>query len=331
MEKFIVNLNEAGLSDTAEVGMKFALLGEVVNSVRDKNMPVADGYIITMTGYRYYLQYNNLLGPLKVLMDNLTDDNLEATGLKARQLLMAAKFPPKLESAFVEAYGNVFNGQLPTVAVRSSVEGDDIANEFAGYESHLNIKGSIALAYAIRCCFASVYSDRAIMHRNQQGLPHDIAIAVGIQQMVRSDIAGSGTIETNGLATRLAKTVNIQSIWGLGTNNNKIYIPDEHIINCENNGACSIIRKVLGDKSSMRVYNEPAAGINTTLSKITPSELRVKFVLDDTEALLLAQWALTIRSCFTNLTFLKWAKDGLSNKLYIIGVGVQPANINITC
>lgn len=329
MEEFIVNFNETGLSDAARVGMKIALLGEMLN--HDDNIPIPAGFALTMDSYRYYLQFNKLQEPLRLLMENLTEDNLEATGLKARQMLMTAKFPPKLESAIIDAYRNAFDNPMQEVAVRTSVAGLCGDDEFGGYDSHLNIKGNIALAYAIRCCFASVYSDRAIAQRNLNGLPHDVAVAIGIQQMVRSDLAGSGIAQIDTENHGTDDTVTIQSVWGLGADKGETIIPDEHTISCGKDGTCTVVKKLLGDKSSIRVYNEPAAGINTTTAKITPPELRVKFVLDDAEAIQAAQWAVAIRKHFKNLSAVKWAKDGLSNKLYIVGIGLQITNIHTAC
>lgn len=326
MEQFIINFNDIKLSDTAEVGTKFALLGDLANNLgHSVNVPV--GFTITVAGFKYFMEYNKLREPLMRLMDNLTNDNLEETGMKARQMLMFAKLPPKLENDIIQAYKSTFNNPVQDVAVRSSAS-EYYSSGFNGYDTYLNIKGNIALTYAIKCCFASVYSDEALKYRHDHGMKHDIAIAVGIQQMIRSDIAGSGTILTNESQTGAEALFTIRSVWGLGYDKMETITPDEHKVARENDGRIIILKRSLGDKSRIRLYNEPAAGINTTVVKITPPELRVKFILTDEEIFDLARWAYMITSQNNRIDTIKWAKDGNSNKIFILGLESRSAKFS---
>lgn len=327
MRSLIKEFNDIGLVDVETVGVKNALLGELYNRMGHKNHCVPYGFAVTMQAYDYFIASNALessLGHIMEGLDRKTFSNLESIGAAARKLIMGAKFPPKLESTIIEFYTKVFADPDQEVAVRSSLNSGNTGEAYAKYETFLNIKGNFALLYAIKYCFASLYSDSAIRFREGRGGDnHSISISVGVQQMVRSDLAcsGIGVVET---VSEEDVVIKISGVWGLGTNAPQANNPDEYIVRLSQEEAV-LMRKKMGDKSGMLVHSQPAAGINTTTMKITPPELREKFTLEDHEVIELAKLARIIQGYFQNPMLIEWAKDGIDKSLYITGVKVATA------
>jgi pyruvate,water dikinase len=327
MENFIKQFNETAITDIALVGGKNASLGEMYNNLVPKGLNIPQGFAVTVAAYKYFITYNNLQLRLKEFMAGLereTFSNLNETGQKARKLIMDAKFPSELDRAITDAYDNTFAHVDQEVAVRSSATAEDLTDaSFAGqHDSFLNIKGPVALIYAVKCCFASLYTDRAIKYREDKGFDHNkVFLSVGIQQMVRSDVGCSGIGFTLEPESGFKDVVHLAGTWGLGENIVQgLVTPDEFIVFkpslIQNKKA--ILQKNLGSKGKMLVYNTAATGINSTVNKITPRELSEKFVLSDNEIEQLARWALIIEEHYNKPMDFEWAKDGLDNKIYII-------------
>ncbi|MBE8726052.1 PEP/pyruvate-binding domain-containing protein [Flavobacterium hungaricum] len=332
MEKYILKFNQIGINDISKVGGKNASLGEMYNNLIPQGIRIPNGFAITTTAYKDFIKYNNLnarLDELMKLLDKKDFMNLNEIGSKARKLLLDAKFPLDLQTAISSAYTDLSKDNEMTVAVRSSATAEDLANaSFAGqHDSFLNIKGTMPLIYAVKCCFASLYTDRAIKYRLDKGFDHDkVFLSVGIQQMVRSDLACSGIGFTVSSEPRLSRVLYIAGTWGLGRTIVKTMVdPDEFLI-CKSsieNNCKTIIEKSLGAKNKMLVYHDNPAGINSTALKITPGKCCLKFVLEDHEIEKLFSWAIIMENYYQKPISFEWAKDGIDQTLYIVQTSTE--------
>lgn len=314
MEQFIVNFTEIGIEDANSAGVKNASVGELYKSSGQREADALLGFAITTAAFRYFISYNNLDTKLKEhIAQPYSNDYavLSTAALQARKLIINSKFPKDLEEAILSAYKNTFSVKDQDVAVRSSP-----VNATQTAESFLNISGTIPLLYAVKCCYASLYSENAMQHGIDCSTPPEIA--VGIQQMVRADMACSGIAFTDD------DTVTVKGSWGLGQNFEANHITPDAFIISKNALATGTpaISKSLGSKSRMLIYNELAAGTNTTTGKSTPGELREQFVLTDKELKNLSRRVLETEQRHNTNILVEWAKDGISGKIYI--VQVQP-------
>jgi pyruvate,water dikinase len=327
MEKYILKFNQIRITDSSKVGGKNASLGEMYNNLIPQGIRIPNGFAITTTAYKDFINYNILTAPLDELMkllDKKGFTNLNEIGSKARKLLLDAKFPLDLQTAISSAYTDLSQDNEMTVAVRSSATAEDLANaSFAGqHDSFLNIKGTMPLIYAVKCCFASLYTDRAIKYRLDKGFDHDkVFLSVGIQQMVRSDLACSGIGFTLEPESGFRDLIHIAGTWGLGeTIVQGTVTPDEFLVfkTSLKNNKKAILQKNLGTKTKMLIYSENSAGIDSTVIKVTPRKWCSKFVLQDSEIEKLARWALIIENHYNKPMDFEWAKDGMNGELYII-------------
>lgn len=197
MMNYVKIFNEIGAKDIAEVGAKNASLCEMYMQLSPKGIAVPKGFVVTASAYRHYLHYNELTWPLALLMKDLdrTDyHNLSEIGRQARALIMSGRLANDIGMSIIASYESVFDYKEQGVAVRSSAIAEDLPEaDFAGlHESYLNIKGNYALLHAIKQCYASLYSDRAIRYREDKGYDHNrIFLSAGIQAMVPADIDNS--------------------------------------------------------------------------------------------------------------------------------------------
>ena len=327
MEKYILKFCDIGIGDISNVGGKNASLGEMYNNLSPEGIRIPNGFAITTSAYKDFIKYNNLsfaLNELMLLLDKKDFSNLTEIGSKARKLLLDAKFPLDLQIEISNAYSFLCENKEFAVAVRSSATAEDLVNaSFAGqHDSFLNIKGTMPLIYAVKCCFASLYTDRAIKYRLDKGFDHDkVFLSVGIQQMVRSDLACSGIGFTLEPESGFLDVIHIAGTWGLGeTIVQGTVTPDEFLVfkRSIKNNKKAILQKNLGAKNKMLIYNDNPSGINSTVLKITPRKWCDKFVLEDSEIEKLARWALVIEEHYNKPMDFEWAKDGLNGELYII-------------
>lgn len=329
MEKLILKFSEIGIDDIIKVGGKNASLGEMYNNLASKGIRVPNGFAVTTKAYKYFVEYNRLRAPLQQLMSELDTaefSNLSQIGAKARRLILEGRFPLDLETSITAAYNSLSDDKKRdfAVAVRSSATAEDLSSaSFAGqHDSYLNIKGSVPLIYAVKCCFASLYTDRAIKYRQDKVFDHNkVFISVGIQQMVRSDLGCSGVGFTLEPESGFRDVVHIAGTWGLGeTIVQGTVTPDEFLIfkTSLKNNKKAILQKNLGSKSKILVYNDNASGTNSTMLKVTPRKYTGTFVLEDPEIEKLAKWAVIIEEYYQKPMDFEWAKDGLSGELYII-------------
>jgi pyruvate,water dikinase len=286
MNTYIKKFKEIGIADIAIVGGKNSSLGEMYSKLSSKGIAVPDGFATTSYAFEEFLSQNSLHSKLDDLMSRLdknTYANLNETGAKARELMLSGKLPHKLQYSIVQAYKELCDENDCEVAVRSSATAEDLPQaSFAGqHESYLNIKGETALLHAVKKCFASLYTDRAIKYREEKGFGHQkVALSVGVQKMVRSDKASSGVIFTLEPESGFRDIIHLSGVWGLGENIVQGTVtPDEFLIFKPTllQGRNAIIQKKLGTKTKTMVYNfdENESIINTD----TPKEKLEVFVL----------------------------------------------------
>lgn len=325
MNTYIKKFKEIGIADIAKVGGKNSSLGEMFSKLTSKGISVPDGFATTAYAFEEFLTQNSLHSKLDDLMSQLdknTYENLNEIGAKARELMLAGELSQKLQSSIVQAYKELLGENDIEVAVRSSATVEDLPQaSFAGqHESYLNVKGETALLNSVKKCFASLYTDRAIQYRDENGFAHQkVALSVGIQKMVRSDKASSGVIFTLEPESGFRDIVHLSGVWGLGENIVQGTVtPDEFFIFKPTllQGKNAIIQKRLGAKAKTMIYSsdEDQSIINTD----TPKEKQELFVLSDEEIRKLANWALIIENHYQKPMDIEWAKDGITDEIFII-------------
>ncbi|BAY45364.1 phosphoenolpyruvate synthase [Scytonema sp. HK-05] len=328
----ILWFNEVGITDIPLVGGKNASLGEMIQQLVPKGINVPIGFATTAYAYRYFIQSALLEQKLRDLFSDLDVEdvkNLRERGKKARSLLMHTPFPKELREAIVQAYQSLcerYNSDTD-VAVRSSATAEDLPDaSFAGQqETYLNVTGIESVLAACHKCFASLFTDRAISYRHTKGFDHfSIALAVGVQKMVRSDLATSGVMFSIETETGFKDAALISAAYGLGENVVQGSVnPDEYYVfkPTLQAGFRPIIDKRLGSKELKMVYDD---GSKFTKNVIVPESERGKFALSDDEILQLARWACLIEDHYSQVhgTYtpmdIEWAKDGITNELFVV-------------
>lgn len=321
----IKKFNEIHISDVISVGGKNASLGEMFNELSSKGIAIPDGFATTASAFRYFLDYNSITTPLKKLLDTLdttTFKNLKEIGAKARSIIENADMPADLSKAIISAYKELCNNDYFEVAVRSSATAEDLPQaSFAGqHESYLNIKGEKELLKSIQRCYASLYTNRAIKYREDNGFAHEkVALSVGVQKMVRSDKACSGVAFTLEPESGFRNVIHIAGVWGLGENMVQGTVnPDEFLVfkPTLEQGKNAIIQKNMGDKSKTMIYTNDEENPVTNID--TPEEKKNQYVINNQEIELLAKWASIIEKHYDKPMDIEWAKDGITNKFFII-------------
>ncbi len=332
---FILPFSEIGLTDLPRVGGKNASLGEMFNQLGGAGVPVPDGFAVTVEAYQAFLQTNNLEEFLRDELANVHPGDLaalEAAGSHIRGAILAGEFPDAVQQAIREAYAELEKsiGTNCDVAVRSSATAEDLPNaSFAGQqESYLNIRGASNLAEAVKRVFASLFTNRAISYRNDQGFPHEgVLISAGVQRMVRSDKACSGVIFTLDTESGFRDIVMLTSAWGLGENVVQGTVnPDEFRVFKPSlrDGKRPILSRRLGEKAQKMVYSRDSHAGASTRNVPVSAQARSMFSLQDHEILSLARIALAIEDHYSQLAGkpvpmdIEWAKDGRDGKLYIL-------------
>ncbi|MBK6364344.1 MAG: phosphoenolpyruvate synthase [Saprospiraceae bacterium] len=336
MEKFIPVLffREISIKDINKVGGKNASLGEMYNHLNPKGINVPNGFALTADAYRMFRKQNNLEKKLDDLLLELDTDqfsNLHSIGENARTLIMSGTMPDEIRDAVSEAYKTLsYEGGMnnPNVAVRSSATSEDLPTaSFAGrMESYLNICGEKQLLDAIHRCYVSLFTDRAIKYRHDMGFTNiDIAISVGVQQMVRSDIASSGVAFTIDPDSGFQNAIIINGCWGLGENIVQGRVtPDEwHVFKPTlfEEKYNPVLKKLCGRKEYTMTYvknTEDVSADKTIINIDTPKDRQKNFSLTEEEVILLAQWCYTIEKHYGKAMDIEWAKDGINDKLYIV-------------
>ncbi len=323
-EKFIKRFDEISIIDVPAVGGKNASLGEMFSKLSAKGIPVPDGFATTAFAFTSFLQYNHLYDPIAALLkklDRVNYSNLRETGAALRKLMLAAETPIEISLAIVQAYRQLASDAIE-VAVRSSATAEDLPEaSFAGqHESYLNVAGPDAILQAVKKCYASLYTDRAIKYREDNHFEHDkVALSVGVQKMVRSDKSCSGVAFTLEPESGFRDVVHISGVWGLGENIVQGTVtPDEFLVFKPTllQGKNAIIQKKLGEKALTMIYgkdaDQPVINIDTPISQ------RNQFVLSDEEITKIANWCVVIENHYQKPMDIEWARDGVTNDLFII-------------
>jgi len=317
-----------GRGDVPLVGGKNASLGEMVGALSSRGIKVPGGFATTADAYRDYVSANGLEPEMRRWLEALDagQATLQETGAAIRQAFLEGAFPADLEASIVESYKELSsrNGQQAiSVAVRSSATAEDLPDaSFAGQqETFLNVTGHRALLDACRRCYASLFTDRAISYRQVQGFDHmDVALSIGVQQMVRSDLAGSGVMFSVDTETGFPDVVLISAAWGLGeTVVQGAVDPDTYRVFkpfLGQEGKAPLIERSLGAKERKMIY--ATGGSVRTVTQRTTRREREAFVLSDAEVLELARCAKTIEDHYGLAMDMEWAKDGESDELFIV-------------
>ena len=324
----VIWFEELTRRDVPLVGGKNASLGEMVRELGSRGIRVPDGFATVADAYRAYLGANGLDGLVARTMDALDAGrtDLHTAGRRIRAAIAGGEWPEDLRAEIAAAYAELSerSGQPDVpVAVRSSATAEDLPDaSFAGQqETFLNIRGEAAVLDHCRRCFASLFTDRAISYRKLKGFDHmQVALSVGIQRMVRSDIGGSGVMFSIDTETGFDKVVLISAAWGLGENVVQGTVtPDEHRVFkpfLGRPGLTPIIARDLGAKEVKMILDDRPG--RPTRNVPTSKAERAAFVLSDAEVLELAQAARTIEDHYGVAMDMEWARDGLSNEIFIV-------------
>jgi pyruvate,water dikinase len=325
--ELVLPLSELTRGEGAKVGGKNSSLGEMIRNLSAQGIRVPGGFATTAAAYWRYIEANDLGPPIRDAIGSLKEDlsNLHHVGERVRGLLLEAHFPDDLRDAILGAYAEMSqDGRKAKVAVRSSATAEDLPEaSFAGQlETFLNIEGNNALLDACRRCYASLFTDRAISYRENHGFDHlKVALSVGVQRMVRSDIASSGVMFSIDTETGFDRSVLITGAWGLGeTVVQGIVEPDEFQVFkplLEKEGVRPIVEKARGAKSRKMIFSAPGSKTPTRTVDTTEDERR-RFTLDDDEVMQLARWATTIERHYGQPMDMEWAKDGETGELFIV-------------
>ncbi|GJO24843.1 phosphoenolpyruvate synthase [Mycobacterium marinum] len=319
---------EFGIEDVPLVGGKNASLGEMFQKLSQQGVRVPHGFATTADAYKHMLDRAGAWDALHAELDDLDADDVTALarkGKRAREIVYGAGLPEDLASEIVAAYRIMQEeyGEDVSLAVRSSATAEDLPTaSFAGQqETFLNIKGEESLLDACRRCFASLFTDRAIHYRVDQGFDHfKVALSIGIMKMVRSDLASSGVMFTLDTESGFNDVVFVTGAYGLGENVVQGAVdPDEFYVHkpTYQAGHRAVLRRLIGDKAVKMVFVEGGTK-QTTRNIPTPKADRAHFCITDEDVLELAGYALAIEQHYGRPMDIEWAKDGLDGKLYIV-------------
>lgn len=332
--KYIRFFRDLRIEDVPLVGGKNASLGEMYRELTPKGVLVPNGFVVTADAYRYVLDNAGAWDELHRALDNLNPNNVQdlaRRGKQARDIVYGAGLPADLQREILIAYRQLQEEYGPemTVAVRSSATAEDLPTaSFAGqHETYLHIKGDVVLLDACRRCFASLFTDRAIHYRINQGFNHfKVALSIGVMKMVRSDLAASGVIFSLDTESGFREVVFITGAYGLGENVVQGAVdPDEFYVHKPTfrKGYHAVLRRTLGEKKIKMVYAEGGTR-EATRNIPTPYVDRERFCISDEEVLTLADYAIKVEEHYSARAGhempmdMEWAKDGIDGKLYMV-------------
>ena len=326
---YIIPFSKLSLTDLPEAGGKNASLGEMFNKLGTLGINVPDGFALTSTAYKFFLKANDLEGKLTDVLSKMDKEklsNLPAIGKACRDLISSARMPSELANTIKGAYDSFSKDQKEdfSVAVRSSATAEDLPTaSFAGqHESYLNISGAQSVIEACQRCYVSLFYDRAIKYREDNGFDQmQVYLSVGVQKMVRSDIGCAGVAFTLEPESGFRNAVYITGAWGLGENIVQGAVgPDEFLVfkPTLKKGFDAIIKRKLGEKENTMVYLDKTSEGKSTINLNTTTEKRNQFILSDIEVQQLAKWCCLIEDHYKCPMDIEWAKDGADSKLYIV-------------
>ncbi|WP_353932031.1 phosphoenolpyruvate synthase [Okeanomitos corallinicola TIOX110] len=329
----VLPFNVVGIADIAFVGGKNASLGEMIQQLQSKGVKVPTGFATTAYAYRHFITNAGLETRLRKIFANLDVEdveNLRQCAKQARSLMLETPFPLELQEAIARSYQALCQeyGEDTDVAVRSSATAEDLPDaSFAGQqETYLNVHGLKGVLESCHKCFASIFTDRAISYRQLRGFDHfEVALSVGVQKMVRSDLACAGVMFSIDTETGFKDAALITAAYGLGeTVVQGAVNPDEYLVfkPTLKQGCQPILQKRLGTKEIKMVYDLGGTKLTKNVS-VLPGE-RKQFALNNDEILQLANWACIIEDHYSQVRGIntpmdiEWAKDGRTGELFIV-------------
>jgi pyruvate,water dikinase len=330
---FTKRFMDISIEDVPTVGGKNASLGEMFRELSSDGVQVPDGFAVTADAYRYFVESTGIDTLVRSTLSDLdTSDmaNLSERGNAVRQAILDATLPCDLGEQIIEAYRNL-QGDRPTpldVAVRSSATAEDLPDaSFAGQqETYLNVHGNTALLETCKRCFASLFTNRAISYRVDKGFDHfRVALSIGVQRMVRSDLACSGVMFTIDTESGFTDAVMISAAYGLGENVVQGSVtPDEYTVfkPTLKAGKRPLLQKKVGSKEFKLIYDVDGGKMVKNVP-VAPAD-RKKFALGEDEVLQLARWGCIVEDHYSRIRGrptpmdLEWAKDGQTSELFIV-------------
>jgi len=332
--RWIIPFREVTLESLAQVGGKNASLGEMIGALVPRGIRVPDGFAVTAEAFRLHLREGGIEKEVYAELDALDPHDvgaLGAAGQRIRQLVRSAPLPAEVAAQLGAAYADLSRryGEGETdVAVRSSATAEDLPTaSFAGQqETFLNVRGRAPLLAAVRDCMASLFTDRAIVYRAENGFDHrEVALSVGVQKMVRSDLGSAGVIFTLDTETGFRDVVLVTGAWGLGETVVQGRVdPDEFWVHkpTARAGFRPVLRREAGAKERKLVYAE--GGTRAVREVRVPAHDRRRLVLSDDEVLELARWSIAIEDHYSARAGrptpmdIEWAKDGRTGELFVV-------------
>ena len=327
MGRFIKWFDEVGIDDVELVGGKCASLGEMISNLVPQGIRVPNGFAVSAAAYRHFVAEAGLEPVITdhIVMLQAGESTLQQAGRAIRTAIVQAPWPDDLAAEVREAYAELSRRdgiEATDVAVRSSATAEDLPDaSFAGQQdTYLNVMGTDAVLDACRRCFASLFTDRAITYRRHQGFDHlEVALAIAVQKMVRSDRACAGTMFTLDTETGFPDVVVIDASWGLGESVVGGHVtPDEYRVFkgvLDKTDVLPVIEKRLGAKQTKLVYAGEVEGHTERVR--TPKSERDQFTLTDEEAVELARWAVKIEQHYGRPMDIEWARDGITGQLFL--------------
>jgi pyruvate,water dikinase len=325
VKAYVIPFEQLGMRDVDSVGGKNASLGEMIGSLAKLGVQVPHGFATTAHAYREFLAQGGLDARIRAELEGLDVDavnQLAASGARIRQWILETPLPAAFNTAVLTALRELSQGR-PEVAVRSSATAEDLPEaSFAGQqETFLNVRGGAAVLEAIHEVFASLFTDRAISYRVHQGFDHAaVALSVGVQHMVRSDLGTSGVMFTLDTDSGFRNVVFITASWGLGeTVVQGAVNPDEFYLYkpALRSGKYPVLRRNLGSKAIKMVY-APQGSTERVQTVEVPEADRRRFCLEDADLITLARQALLIEEHYQRPMDIEWARDGESGAIFIL-------------
>lgn len=334
---YVIRFSDMSIRDVPKVGGKNASLGEMLRYLTPKGVNIPDGFATTSDAYWFFLKSNKLENKIRDLLHEYHQQtkSLDEAGKAIRQLFMKSMFPIPLAERIRQAYVELSehfstpgkeqhsNVILIDVAVRSSATAEDLPHaSFAGQqETYLNIHSMESLMDACKRCYASLFTNRAIVYREKMGFDHmQVALSIGVQKMIRADSTSAGVMFTVDTETGFPNAIIINGSWGLGENVVKgIVTPDQFYVFkplLSDPGKQPILEKVLGSKEVKMIYAHDER--NNTENVPTSITERQTFVLNDDEILQLARWGAIIEEHYERAMDIEWVKDELTGHLFIV-------------
>src|SRR5579859_3722074 len=326
MNPYIIPFEKLKSSDVELVGGKNASIGEMISRLSGLGVTVPGGFATTSDAYRDFLAQNGLDARIREILATLDVDDVDrlaAVGKQIRGWMLATPFSERLQSEVLESWRKMGSGPEFAVAVRSSATAEDLPEaSFAGQqETFLNVRGQEHLLASMHEVFASLFNDRAISYRVHNRFDHNaVALSVGVQHMVRSDLGSAGVMFTLDTDSGFRDVVFITSSYGLGeTVVQGAVNPDEFYVYKPGlkAGRRAVLRKNLGQKAIKMIYGEPAAHERVRTVEVA-TEDRQRFSIDDADVVALAKQALIIEEHYRTPMDIEWGKDGSTGKIYIL-------------